>query len=174
MTVDHSIKTNTATRIPSLSEVTRFLDKDGKSPLLQSRQNLIQALIDEKCESINEEELKLSGFMVEVGTVVAFLTGRSILMLTHCVWWAKQAQHFLRIISGHLFSQFGERKINMKIKVPVEKDYSDEELADVVLTHGISHLKFKSGQVTLHQDLGNAWDGVIRTSLENPDSHYSD
>jgi hypothetical protein len=82
------------------------------------------------------------------------------------MYWAQQAQQCVYSIEKRLCLRFGQRTIDMSVRVPIHFNFTNK-LADLVLTHGIEHITFPEGQAIVHQDLGDRWDGVIRTGLGN-------
>lgn len=144
--------------------MTRYLDHDGAEPLLESRQALIQSLLDgQSIEIPVEPELQLSPILLEIGVLVAYMTGKKVLLLTHCVYWAQQVEQMADGTRRRLCSKYGEKQVDMTVRAPMDAHYSSK-LADIILMHGINHLDFVADQVVARQDLGNRWDGVIRTS----------
>lgn len=152
--------------MPSLDEITACLD-DGATPLLQKHKTYIErALEGENVDIPYDQSLCLSAFLVELGVIVAYLTERPIFMLTHAVYWTHQAIIMRNHAMCRLNDTFGKRHMNMEIKVPVL--YSDITRLDeddyLVLTHGVN---MPANKQCIHQELGSAWDGMIRTSLQH-------
>ena len=151
-----------------LDEIIACLD-DGATPLLQKHKSYIEsALNGDSVEIPYDEDLCLSAFLVELGVIIAYLTDRPIFMLTHAVFWAHQATSMKDHAVHKLNHAFGERTIDMMIKVPdIFCDSTDLDVDDdcLVLTHGLDISSCKAKQC-VHQDLGSKWDGMIRTGFQ--------
>lgn len=161
---------------PTLQQVTDCLDRNPLTNLLTARQHLIQRLIDGTSIRLPAHpDLQLSSILVDFGVIIAYLTGKSVIMFTHCEYWARQGNAMLKRKRQLLCQAFGVKNVNMCIKVPVEdNDEVVSSIANVVLVHGLKFLNFPEDQTVGHQDLGSKWDGIIRPNMErrNEDASY--
>ena len=150
---------------PSLDQIITYLDKGNDPPLLSKYRSYVENVLKGHNVSIPPaDDLRLSRFLVEIGVIFAYLTGKSVVMLTHALYWTKQAEQMQMSVTICLNHKFGTRPVDMNIYVPVVGSTPVHEPSTLVLAHGVRP-SFHDEQHYVYQDLGSNWDGIIRTTM---------
>ena len=116
---------------PSLDQIITYLD-EGNQPLLSKYKSYVEDALKGEYVSI-PDDLRLSRFLLEVCVIIAYLTGKSVVILTHALDWAKEAEQMQRSVAICLNHKFGTRPIDTKIYVPASGSMTVHEPKTLVL-----------------------------------------
>lgn len=166
-----SLQTTLCIMTPNLTSIIEHMDETANEKenlhLLGNNRAYLEQMIYNTKGSISipfREDLALSSFLVDLGVIYAYLTGKSVTLVTHCVYWAYQAEIMVRKGISELVTRFGDRNVEVQVKVPCWTKIKESVHSDLILLHGV-YENLGQDRLWAHQDLGHRWDGIIRHSL---------